>query len=151
MKYQIVNRILHIIYKQKERDTLDFQNICEISKIYEGTDTNLFIGFNFPMKIVPKNNKLEKYRSLSDYVIVYKNGDKQTKMHELCHAKFFIDNEYKTEVHKLWTSLTKSSRKNIVDMLLKMKYKNDKKILIDEFQAYYYTEKSNFFGKLDYI
>ena len=45
----------------------------------------------------------------------------------------------------------KDLKMGIVDMLLKMKYKNDNKILIDEFQAYYYTEKSNFFGKLDYI
>ena len=33
-------------------------------------------------------------------------------------------------------------------MLKKMGYPDDKEeILIDEFQAYYYTEKKNFFGK----
>ena len=31
-----------------------------------------------------------------------------------------------------------------------MKYKNEREILIDEFQAYYYTEKSNFFGKINF-
>ena len=35
-------------------------------------------------------------------------------------------------------------------MLLKMKYKNEREILIDEFQAYYYTEKPNFFGKVSF-
>ena len=39
-------------------------------------------------------------------------------------------------------------KKNITDMLLRMKYRNDEEILIDEFQAYYYSEKSNFFGKI---
>ena len=151
MKYHIDNRILHIIYEQKERDSKDFKNICEISKIYEGTDTNSFIGFNFPMKIVPINNSLYKYINLVDYIIVYKKGDKQTKMHELCHAKFYIDDNYKKSVYNLWNSIEKSSKKNIIDMLLRMKYKNDKNILIDEFQAYYHTEKSNFFGKISYL
>ena len=150
MKFQIVDRVLHIIYIQKDKTSNDFKNICQISEIYEGVKTSSFIGFNFPMKIVPSNNSLYKYKKDADYVIVYKNGDKHTKMHELCHAKFYINKEYKESVYSLWNSLTKLSKKNIINMLLKMKYKNEREILIDEFQAYYYTEKSNFFGKVNF-
>ena len=41
-----------------------------------------------------------------------------------------------------------TSKQYILDMLLRMKYRNDIDILIDEFQAYYYTENPNFFGKI---
>ena len=151
MKYHIENRILHIIYCKKDRNSKEFINICEVSKIYEGTDTHLFVGFNFPMDIVPLKNQLYRYKNDVDYIIVYKKGDRQTKMHELYHAKFYIDNEYKKSVYKLWNSITKSSKENIINMLLRMKYKNNKDILIDEFQAYYNTEKPNFFGKITYL
>ena len=38
----------------------------------------------------------------------------------------------------------KSSKENIINMLLRMKYKNNKDILIDEFQVYYNTESQTF-------
>lgn len=151
MKYHIEERILHITYNQKERsyDNKEFQNICEISKLYEGADIPSVVGFNFPMKTVPKKNILyTTYGKDADYVIVYKNGDRQTKLHELCHAKYYIDPSYKSSIHSLWNSLTDVSKKKVIDMLLRMKYANNMEILIDEFQAYYYTEKSNFFGKI---
>lgn len=47
--------------------------------------------------------------------------------------------------------IDKIIKKKVIDMLLRMKYKNDLEILIDEFQAYYFTEKSNFFGKIEFI
>ena len=148
MKYKIDNKILHIIYNKKEKNDVILKEIFEISKRYEETDNSNFIGFNFPMKNVNKNDYLYKYSKIATYVIVYKNGDKQTKQHELLHAKFYTNNEYKELVYSLWNSIENISKKNIIDMLLRMKYKNDEKILIDEFQAYYYSEKSNFFGKI---
>ena len=32
-------------------------------------------------------------------------------MHELYHAKFYIDNEYKKSVYKLWNSITNLQKK----------------------------------------
>ena len=148
MKYKVDNKILHIIYNKKGKDDVIFKQICEISKRYEGIDNSNFIGFNFPMKFVNKNDYLYKYSNTADYVIVYKIGDKQTKQHELLHAKFYIDYEYKQSIYSVWNSIEDISKKNITDMLLRMKYRNDEEILIDEFQAYYYSEKSNFFGKI---
>lgn len=150
MKYQIEDRILHIIFEQKERNGKEFQNIYNISKLYEAAEisTVAIAGFNFPMKYVPKGNPLYIYYNQVDYVISYKNGDRHTKLHELQHAKYYLDQEYKKSVQELWESIQESSKKMIIDMLLRMKYANNMDILIDEFQAYYYTEKANFFGKI---
>ena len=51
MKYHIENRILHIIYCKKDRNSKEFIKISQVSKIYEGTETHLFVGFI--MDIVP--------------------------------------------------------------------------------------------------
>lgn len=91
MKYQIVNRVLHIIYDKKEKTSKDFTNICKISEIYEGVNTLSFVGFNFPMAIVPKYSIIHNYKKNADYIIIYRNGDKNTKIHELCHAEFYMN------------------------------------------------------------
>jgi hypothetical protein len=147
MLYQILDRILHVVYTDKDKTSSDFQNINKIADRYEGTISNR-IGFNFPMNIVEKSNSLRKYEA--DYIIVYKKGDVLTKKHELRHAMYFLDTEYRLSVKKLWDSLSSSSQSSVTAILLKMKYPNDITILLDEFQAYYYTEKKGFFGKLDY-
>ena len=150
MKYQVEKRILHITFEQKERDGKEFQNIYNISKLYEKAEISsvAISGFNFPMKYVTKDNPLYIYHNQADYVISYKNGDRHTKLHELQHAKYYLDEEYKKSVQKLWDSFEESSKKMIIEMLLRMKYANNMDILIDEFQAYYHTEKANFFGKI---
>lgn len=144
VEYQKKEKILHIIYKKVE-DIPKY--IISLADEYEGKINNR-IGFNFP--ISKNSNKLiEKYPDIL-YVIVYKKGDILTKIHEELHAKYYIDDEYKNKVKNIWDSLTKESKKKVFDMLEKMKYPKDEKILIDEFQAYFFSEKKNFFGKLTY-
>ena len=63
------------------------------------------------------------------------------------HAKYYMDEKYKENVNKIWKNMKESSKKKVIDMLKKMGYPEEENILIDEFQAYYYTEKKNFFGK----
>jgi len=146
MLYQTLQCVLHIIYTDKDKTSTDFQNLINIANRYEGNISSR-IGFNFPMNIVEKSNSLRKYEA--DYIIVYKKGDVLTKKHELRHAMYFLDKEYRLSVQTLWDSLSSSSQSSILAMLLKMKYPNDMTILLDEFQAYYYTEKKGFFGKLE--
>lgn len=146
MLYQTLRRVLHIVYTDKDKTSTDFQNLINTANRYEGNISSR-IGFNFPMNIVEKSNSLRKYEA--DYIIVYKKGDVLTKKHELRHAMYFLDKEYRLSVQTLWDSLSSSSQSSILAMLLKMKYPNDMTILLDEFQAYYYTEKKGFFGKLE--
>ena len=150
MKFNIIDKVLHIIYNQKDLKSVELENIRIVSRIYENTDISGLIGYNFPMKIVPVTSFLYKYKKLADYIIVYRDGDVKTKQHELCHARFYMDDDYKRHIYNLWSNIKDISKRNILDMLLRMKYKNDMTILIDEFQAYYYTEKPNFFGKINF-
>jgi hypothetical protein len=146
MLYQTLGRVLHIIYTDKDKTSSDFQNLIQIADCYEGKISSR-IGFNFPMNIVEKSNSLRKFTA--DYIIIYKKGDILTKKHELRHAMYFLDKEYRLSIQTLWDSLSSSSQSSIIAMLLKMKYPNNMTILLDEFQAYYYTEKKGFFGKVE--
>jgi hypothetical protein len=146
MLYQTLHRVLHIIYTDKDKTSSDFLSLIQFADTYEGNISSR-IGFNFPMNIIQKSNSLRKYDA--DYIIVYKKGDVLTKKHELRHAMYFLDKEYRLSIQTLWDSLSSSSQSSILAMLLKMKYPNNMTILLDEFQAYYYTEKKGFFGKLE--
>lgn len=150
MKYQVEERVLHIIYEEKDKKEKEFMNLYHLSKAYEGVEISVssIVGYNFPMKSVPKGNVLDRYRPQCDYIIVYKKGDKHTKMHELQHAKYAMDPSYKKSIDQLWDSLSPSYQKTVIGMLRKMGYDDRMEILMDEFQAYYYTEKANFFGKM---
>jgi hypothetical protein len=147
VEYLCKDSILHIIYK----DSIP-SYINSIADSYEGKVPNR-IGLNFPshflniqnIKEIKNTKEIEKVK----YVIVYKKGDKSTKEHELLHAKYYLEEGYKEKIKKVWNSMSPSSKKKVIFMLKKMGYPEDKEdILIDEFQAYYYTEKPNFFGKI---
>jgi hypothetical protein len=62
----------------------------------------------------------------------------------MCHAKYFIDEEYKNKIDKEWDDLVPATRDYIIAFLKRLGYSD--KVLIDEYQAYRYTEADNFFG-----
>jgi hypothetical protein len=99
MKFNIIDRVLHIIYNQKDIKSQELENIREIASIYENTNVSSFIGYNFPIKFVPSTSFLYKYNKHVDYIIVYKDGDVKTKEHELCHARFYMDKDYKESIY----------------------------------------------------
>ena len=150
MKIVEKDRILHIIFDDKT-DTSEMKFIIEMADLYEGHVMNRQ-GFNFPMKIVQtfcKRNVGKKYIGYinkCDYVIAYKDGDILTKKHELQHAKYFTDPSFVHKVRELWDSFPLNYQKKVTNMLIKMGYPADK--ILDEFQAYYFTEKQSFFGKV---
>jgi len=146
VEYKCIDGVVHVIY-----GTIIPTYVEEIADMYEGKIDNR-IGINFPMSIVTKykGKGVDNIKNFKEgkYVVVYKKGDKLTKEHELMHAKYYMDDEYKRRVNDMWCSMRESSKVKIIEMLKKMGYPEDKEeILIDEFQAYYYTEKKNFFGK----
>ncbi len=148
MKINIIDRVLHIIYTDRDMQSAELENITKVSKIYETKDIKGLVGYNYPFDIVPRDSFMYKYKTQADYVIVYKKGDVRTKLHELRHARYYMDVDYKRHVYNVWNTLTTESKNKVIALLLRMNYKNDIKILLDEFQAYYYTEKPNFFGPL---
>jgi hypothetical protein len=156
LEYISKDKTLHIIYKNIKDIPL---YINTISDEYEGKIKDR-IGLNFPLSFVNKCEKnkkitkkeaeeLKKYHNI-EYIIVYKKGDIITKNHEELHSKYYVDSDYKKKVKEYWNSLTKSSKEKVLYLLEKMKYpKDNEEILIDEFQAYLYSENKNFFGKLE--
>ena len=138
------NRVLHVVYLSPE-DIPPF--IIEIADKYEG-HVKSRIGFNFPLSrlVFSSYPQLKAFQDCQ-YAIVYKRGDVLTKKHELQHAKYYMDPQFKQEVLKLWTSFSEKFRSNALGMLRRMNYQDNMEILLDEFQAYYFTEKPNFFGK----
>jgi hypothetical protein len=144
MTYRLNNRVLHFIY-QTLSDVPDIVNkVCDA---YEGPIKDR-IGFNFPMSIVKQVDPTSVLLSYdADYFIGYQKRDILTKRHELQHAKYYMDSAFQKEVHELWSSFSSTFKMRVQKQLIQMNYPNNPTILLDEFQAYYFTEKTHFFGK----
>jgi hypothetical protein len=112
-----------------------------ISNTYEGPLKNRE-GHNFPALYIPKSHILEKYRNKCKYVIGIYNS--KSIQHELLHAKYYIDNAYAQKINQEWFSLAEGTRNYLTQFLKRLGYSD--KVIIDEYQAYRYTEASNFFG-----
>ncbi len=110
--------------------------LSKISKRYEQIET-IAEGYNFPASFVKKNKK-----NKIEYVIGIYSG--KSFQHEKLHAKYFLDEEYKKKIDKEWEELDETKRNKIITFLKKLGYCD--KVIIDEYQAYRYTEKDNFFG-----
>ncbi len=139
MIFSIKNDILILNFrgnKNKMNEILD-----PISNNYEGIILGR-IGHNFPSIFIPTNHLLSKYKSKCKYVIgFYKIEDLE---HELLHAKYYLDSNYKSMIDKEWKNLDSNKREHLIKFLKKLGYSDD--VLIDEYQAYRYSEPNNFFG-----
>jgi hypothetical protein len=132
--------------------------------LYEGATATRRQGINFPRetwqqwyKGVPAKERTAVHKQLDDalradpgirYVIAYRQGDVQTRKHELQHAKYALDAAYRARADAIWAQLTPEQRKLIGAFLDRLGY--PAKVHADEWQAYLFTESDNFFGiKLD--
>ncbi len=143
------NHVLHVVVDndKKKGAEKEYQTILQLADEYEGEIKNR-IGVNFPLSSRHPIHKqyIDKYGDVS-YLIMYKKGDITTKRHELQHARYYLDAAFREEVKRLWDGLNDRSRSNVLCMLKKMGYPMEKnEIVLDEFQAYYFTEKPNFFA-----
>lgn len=130
-----------------------------VSVFVEGRTSTPRIGHNFPMSKLIEYSRCKGQRSTTDiisclvmsgasvetkYIIAYLDGDVLTKRHELQHAKFYKDHAFRANVKNIWSMMDGRKRQHIEGFLKRMGYPED--VWIDEFQAYYLTEKPNFFG-----
>ncbi len=139
MQVKIENEILILRFKDKHRMN---QILDVISNTYEGILNNRE-GHNFPSTFIPKKNHiLSPYRDNCKYVIgLYNMSGLQ---HELMHAKYFMNEEYRKKINEEWLSLEEDKKLKIIVFLKRLGYSD--KVIIDEYQAYRYTEAPNFFG-----
>jgi hypothetical protein len=75
-----------------------------------------------------------KIKSKEFYLIGAVKKDASTIAHELCHARFALDKNYKKKVRELLKQLPDKMKKKIEDYLLSIGY--CKGVLEDELQAY---------------
>lgn len=145
MLIELKDMILFVIYDDIE----EIQELQSFADKYEGKISGRY-GLNFPFHVIKTTKKPTKFISKilkykAEYLIAYKKGDIITKKHEMQHAKYYIDSEYRESIKKMWDSFDTKYKSNVISMLGKMGYPEH--VMLDEFQAYYYTEKTNFFGK----
>lgn len=116
---------------------LSFDAIDEMRKklepsanAYEGHIKNR-IGFNFPANSAIN---IPELKANHKYIIGHIKGDKQTAIHEMCHALFYCDHSYKKKWLKNWKNLNDNHRRKIKKKLAHMNYPEN--VWIDEWQAY---------------
>ncbi|GAB5035162.1 Hypothetical protein NocV09_02400380 [Nannochloropsis oceanica] len=80
----------------------------------------------------------------SAYLIAYLKNDYATKQHELRHARFFLDEGYRSACLEAWARLSEKQKKYVSSFLSRLGYHED--VHVDEFQAFHLTEKANFWG-----
>jgi hypothetical protein len=73
------------------------------------------------------------------YLIGSSSKDLKTMDHEIAHALYFINKEYKKEVTKLIEKIKPTHYEKLKKKLIKMGYVDDKKILNDEINAFMST------------
>jgi len=136
---KIKDKILIVRFKTKDHMN---QILDSLSNAYEGPLINRQ-GHNFPSEFIPNNSHLlSPHKTSCAYVIGMYNSSGMA--HELLHAKYFIDSIYRESINKEWAELSDVHRAHITQFLKAMGYSD--KVLIDEYQAYRYTEPANFFG-----
>ncbi len=140
MKVQITNSVLILRFK----DVKSMNKLLDpISNEYEGILHNR-IGHNFPSKFIPQNHKiLSQYKSKCEYVIGV--AHMSNIKHELLHAKFYSDSEYREKIENEWANILTDKQRILITQFLKKNGYSDK-VIIDEYQAYRYSEPNNFFG-----
>lgn len=131
--------ILHFHGKKEEMNNM----LDNISNSYEGVMKNRD-GHNFPIDFVPKNHFLYNYKRETSckYVIAIYNT--KSLQHELMHAKFYLDPVYKQQIIDEWNNMEEKKRNYLTQFIRKMGYSDH--VIVDEYQAYKYTEPANFFG-----
>jgi hypothetical protein len=118
--------------------------IAPISNMYEGT-SKIREGHNFPSTFLPTDHILYKHiEAYPTCVYVIATYNPKTIPHELLHARYYADTTYRVHIIEEWNALPEKTRAHITQFLKRLGYRDD--VLIDEYQAHRYSEKSNFFG-----
>jgi len=140
MNYQIDKQLLIIRFKNK---AVMNKALSTISERYEGLSGALE-GHNFPASYVQKGDSI--YDVVQKHKIEYVIGIYHVNSleHEKLHAKYYLDATYKKKIDEEWAQLDNVKKGKIIQFLTKLGY--CEKVWIDEYQAYRYTEKPNFFG-----
>jgi hypothetical protein len=139
MRVSIQNGILMLHFEGK-RDDMN-RMLDPMSDRYEGP-VHHREGHNFPSSYISDNHVLAPYKAKCSYVIGFFNT--KSIRHELLHAKYFMDADYRSSIEREWNELREPVQHWIRTFLQRLGY--SERVLLDEYQAYRYSEAENFFG-----
>ena len=119
-----------------------------------------YLAHNFPMNIAQDFfRKAKSELSLSEIKLKAKLKDSQAKYvivistesshdldHEMLHAKYYLDSDYRKKIIKIWNKGSSLHLLNHIERLFSH-YGYHESVHIDEFQAYLLTEKITFWPK----
>ncbi len=143
MNYEIDKDDKRLLIIRFNNKSLMNNTLSKISERYEGLLSNTE-GHNFPASYVTKTDKIYDFVKANKIQYVIGVYNFKSIQHEKLHAKYYLDENYKNKIDKEWNQLDETIRNNIILFLRKLGYCD--KVLIDEYQAYKYSEKNNFFG-----
>jgi hypothetical protein len=133
-------RILTIRFESKiEMNT----TMDKISNRYEGELKNRE-GHNFPAEFVVKTDEIYKFVKDNNIKYIIAVYHFKSIQHEELHAKYYLDADYRKRIQKEWDEMDTKKREYITKFLKRLGYSD--KVIVDEYQAYRYSEKPNFFG-----
>jgi hypothetical protein len=139
-------------YKGKNFDIWEFVKYYSRNNIFRYAEE--WDGFNFPYRVAEEcyNNIIQydtPYDALMDkilgeinpkgeaYIIGVDSATGETYDHELCHAEYYLNKEYKKEADRLIKSLPKELYATLKKNLLRAGY--HRLVINDEIQAYMLT------------
>lgn len=111
-------------------------------------------GFNFPLEVAERCYQISSIENKYDeifiniiqdiksivgdnkksYIIGIDESQQSDYKHEMCHAFYYLNNNYKKEANRILSGIDKKTFNTMCKNLLKMGY--TKKVLKDEVQAY---------------
>jgi len=80
------------------------------------------------------------------YLIAANNMDSSTMKHEIAHGLYYTNNEYKKGMNALISKMKANQYNKVKRSLTRLGYRDDKKIIDDEIQAYFATGLDKSFG-----
>jgi len=146
-------------HKKLRGHAFSIEEFLEVLVQDDGTFTYFtdWAGFNFPgdvykkwiANIVPTKREILVFREIQEkvdynrpfYVIAALKNDSATLDHELCHALFFLDKDYRKKVLKLIEELPEKVRQKAKKTLLSRGY--DSSVVPDEIAAYFQDKEES--------
>lgn len=138
--------VIEFATKKIQNDTLG----DVLRKLEGGKKRAMYDGINLPLdqiNLPPSDFRIDLHKIIKGknirYLVSHVKGDNKTFKHELLHALFFLNPEYKKLATDIFNSLGSKLKKGVIS-ILDIHY--DRSVHIDEFQAYLVTDDEIFRG-----
>jgi hypothetical protein len=133
MKVSVQNKVLLVEFDEKEIPA----ELDNLGTLYEGKVPGR-IGVNLPMYVLRQKQPAHPFcRYEAEYIICYPSWEKSVLEHEVLHARYFLDKEYRKKVLRMWKKQSVKYQNKVFQKMRSMGYPEE--VWLDEWQAYLFT------------